>query len=174
MCLDTETEVLTKRGWLKYNEINKKDIVAGFNITNDEIKWCKINDLFSRKREQEDMFTYSNAHLDFRITSNHDLVVKSISDTCKNWNKEFVDITQQRKGMFKLPVSGFENVKDYNIKDEELKLLGWFMSDGTINKKSGQYQMSISQSVSHMNYIEEIREILNKLNIPFSEYRALS
>lgn len=173
MCLDTDTEVLTKRGWLKHNEITKSDIVAGFNTSDSGVEWCEIKELFERPRENEDMFNYSNSHLDFRITSEHDLIVKGNSDTCINWVKETVDKTYQRKSMFKLPVSGFENVKDYNIKDTELELLGWFMSDGTISKKSGQYQMTISQSVSHMLYIKEIRNILNKLKIPFSEHRVI-
>ena len=172
MCLDTETEVLTKRGWLSSKNIHKDDIVAAFNMSNESIEWCDIVNLFERERhENENMFNFSNPHLNFRITGKHDLIVKSRSSTSKNWKKEWVDETLLRKNMVKVPVAGFENVPDAAIKDDEITLLGWFLSDGTIKSASGQIQMTISQSVEHCNYLNEIRETLNRLNVPFSETR---
>lgn len=173
MCLDTETEILTKRGWMTHDSIKKTDIVAAFNSENEHIEWCNIKELVHRPRDiNEKMFSFKNPHLDFRITSQHDMVIKSTSGTSVNWIKETIDKSYMRKSMFRVPVAGFEQVEDYKIKDDELLLLGWFISDGTIRKASGQHQVTISQCENHRSYIEEIKDILTRLEVPFSETRV--
>ena len=43
-CVDSETEALTKRGWLKYNQITEDDIILSYD--NGNLKWSKIESIF--------------------------------------------------------------------------------------------------------------------------------
>lgn len=172
MCLDEDTEILTKRGWLKHGEMSKSDIVAGFNITNEEIEWCEVEEVFRRDREiGEDMFTYKSPHVDIRVTSQHDMVVKSRSKTSKNWKKEIVDISSERKDCFQIPVNGIQKIAEANITDDELNFIGWFLSDGTRVKNHYSEVIRIYQCTSenHKSRVEHIRKTLKRCRFKFSE-----
>ena len=47
-CLDAETEVLTKSGWKKYNELTLNDEVYSFDPQTEKGCWTKINEIISR------------------------------------------------------------------------------------------------------------------------------
>ena len=48
-CLDEETEVFTKRGWLKYTEINFSDQVIGIKNSNSE--WQNIDKIIIKQSD---------------------------------------------------------------------------------------------------------------------------
>lgn len=172
MCLDEKTEILTSRGWLKHFEINQKDKVAGFNINDGVVKWCKIQEIISREREvNEKMFTYRSTNLNFRVTSDHDMIVKSRSRTTKKWQKQTINDISLRKHCFHVPVSGVQVVKEAEITDDEIKFLGWFLSDGNrVDKGSGRSVASIAQCSNNPEYLAHIRSTLKGCNFKFSEY----
>lgn len=165
-CLDTETEILTKRGWLKYNEIKNDDIASAFNIETKTMEWVEIENIIIRPRNlNEKVYSFNSPNLNFRITSEHDIVVKSRKST--NWIKEEIDKCVLRKELFHVPISAPENIKCANIKDDEVRLLGWFMSDGTRNNKKNN--ITIGQSLANENYVNEIRNLLQRLNLKYGE-----
>jgi hypothetical protein len=45
-CVDDKTEALTKRGWLKYNEITTNDIILSLDPKDLNLKWSKVSDLY--------------------------------------------------------------------------------------------------------------------------------
>lgn len=169
-CLDDKTEILTKRGWLSRKEILDDDIIAGFNIENEKIEWCEILEKIERPiGENEKMYSFSNQHLDFRVTGGHNMIVKGHSNSCINWIKQTCEYVYNRSSMFYVPVAGICNDKDNSsITDDEIRFLGWFLTDGTKNKYTNQ--IIISQSMKHEEYRKNIENVLNKCGFKYGVY----
>jgi len=173
MCLDQETEVLTKRGWLKHDQINKRDIVATFNTVNKMTKWCPIQRIVKRARKpDEKMYSFKSPHLDFRVTSMHDMIVKSRSKTTKNWTKQTVNEMNKRKETFHLPVSSFDECRNDSITDAELSFLGWFLSHGTRSKYQKDECIRIYQASNAGYKLDHIRKTLKDCGFKWTEHES--
>ncbi len=169
-CLDDKTEILTNNGWKKRNEITNDSIVAGFNMTNDEIEWCNVDEFIERKiGADEEMFLIDGPHLNLRVTGGHDLIIKAKGKTAVNWHKFTAKEASLRKSFWSLPVCGFSRIKDCGLTDHDLHFIGWFLSDGSMNKKTnGIY---IAQSASKPEHCEHIRKTLLGCGVKFRESR---
>ena len=169
-CLDSETEILTRRGWLRNDDLRDDDMVAAFDRDREIVEWCSILNRVSRPlHESEKMFSVKSPHLDIRVTGGHDMLVRSMSRTNVNWQKQPASLVASRKAMFRIPVSAVERVEDCNISDWELEFIGWYLSDGTINKKTRG--LSISQSSSAIERCDRIRTVIRNCGFKFGEHR---
>lgn len=72
-CVDEETEALTQRGWLNYNEINEDDTILSY--AEGDLKWSSIKSIY-RGEYDGLMHKLSNksGSLDSLVTPNHKLV----------------------------------------------------------------------------------------------------
>ena len=159
-CLDEKTECLTKRGWLKYNEIKEDDIIYSYDIENDSGVWLNINEIII-KPYKGDMISVNGIQCDMLVTPNHRIFHKN--------KKEFVNYTLAKnlKGGYYIPVAKSENLNEYNLSDNIIKLCAWILTDGSVSKNKNHNGKIIYQS--KMNYIKEIRLILNILKFEFTE-----
>lgn len=169
-CIDSETEILTEVGWKNINSISYNDRAAAFDTETEEIKYRPVLNIVKRPLHNEECFySIKNDHLDIRVTNNHDMLTAcGKKTTC--WIKETAEKTSKRKGLYRVPVCGDLKIKDNEkITDSELLLLGWFLSDGTRNKKNNA--ITISQSYKHKHYINEIEEIIIQCGFKYGKYR---
>lgn len=162
-CLSMETEILTKRGWMNYSTICKDDAVAAFD--NGKIVWTEIEDIIHRNTYDGEQFvSFNNNVLDFKVTGEHNLLVKS-PHSKSGYSKEFAIDAIKRKAMYVVPVSGIEESKGLPFNDDEISLLGWLVSDGGLNKIHNS--IHIVQSLKNKDYCDEIESLLNKCNIRY-------
>lgn len=71
-CLSLDTEILTKNGWKKYNEIAIGDEVAAYNGKKLELQ--KVTKHYISESDLKDIVTVKNRHIDMRMTSNHRVI----------------------------------------------------------------------------------------------------
>lgn len=165
LCIDKETEVLTKNGFKTFNQITYNDILYGYDMITGEVKENKLLNIINRPQyDFEKIMSFSNNRIDFRVSSEHDMIFKSRT---KNYKKLPAREMLEHKTQMYVPVSGIEKSKGSNLEDKYLEFLGWFLSDGHHNKKNNR--ITISQS-STSTYINELRELLIKCNFSFKEY----
>ncbi|SFG55224.1 intein N-terminal splicing region [Prevotella sp. KH2C16] len=168
MCLDMKTEILTKRGFLKYSEISKDDKVAAYH--GGKIVFTSIEDIVHRQTyEGEPFVSFCNSHLDFRVTGEHDLLVKSRGSVC-DYKKEKAQDVMERNGMIIVPVSGIEYTEGLPLTDDEICFLGWVISDGNVNKHNNA--IHIVQSVKNEDNIKEIEMVLKNIGLRYSKILA--
>lgn len=72
-CVPLDSEILTKHGWKKYNEIHVGDDVMGYNIETKKCEWTKI--LKINYYSNADVVTYKNNNFKVRCTRNHKWVM---------------------------------------------------------------------------------------------------
>ena len=133
-CVSDDTEVLTKRGWLTHNNIKKTDLVFSFNTKNETGEWVNINKIHKFNYEG-DMFNLISSRLNFLFTPNHRLLFKNKH----NWKLKEIDKFKNTQTQIKIPISVVNNKKEYDIKDDILKIMAWFLTDGWIQQNKYCY-----------------------------------
>ncbi|MGJ5032339.1 DEAD/DEAH box helicase family protein [Bradyrhizobium sp. HKCCYLS2038] len=168
MCLDAQTEILTERGWLRHNQMTDGDKVAGFDRETGAIEWCDILSRVERPLSGgERMYGIKSPHLDIRVTDQHDMLVRSMSRTTKRWTKEPAAQMAMRAGLSRIPVAGIQGACGTVLTDDELRFVGWYLTDGCINKKTNQ--LYIAQSDAKPAHCAEIRRVLQSCGLKFGE-----
>lgn len=165
-CLDPETEVLTPEGWKTYKDIDRIQEVMVFDPSSDKI--IKTTVLSSIKRplyKDENMYGISGPHLDINVSDKHDMIVSSKNSSV--WIKEKAHEMAARKSLFKIPVAGHGEFKGCGLSKSELHLLGWYLSDGCINKKTNA--LDISQACNKTKHLDHIEKTLVRCGLKFGK-----
>ncbi|MDW7973115.1 MAG: ribonucleoside triphosphate reductase [Thermodesulfovibrio sp.] len=154
-CLSEDTEILTLDGWKRYNEVEIGDIIYTYNLKTQEIEQKPVNYVFKGEYSGY-MYSLRNRSQNQLISPKH-RVVRKIFNTEKNILEPIEEILKLKSPIV-IPVAGENKNPDYPISDEELKLLAWVLSKGSI-EKTGSYRVSIYQSCeSHRENYLEIKE----------------
>lgn len=69
-CFVEDTEVYTKRGWLKFNELNYDDMCLSVDIVTKQMEWSNINNII-KKKINEGVYHYYSSNLDLTVTKDH-------------------------------------------------------------------------------------------------------
>jgi len=160
-CLDEQTEILTKDGFRDVNNISIGDIVAGFDIRDGVISFVPALDKVDRLAEKnETIYRINTKKIDLAVTGNHRMVYHTLMRTNKgNKKSEWkIDTAAKIAGTKRryIPTCGIEDAKGVPLSDDELKLIGLFLSDGHFTGK----ELIIYQSVKQP-WNKEIVKILN-------------
>lgn len=165
-CLDPLTEVLTPEGWLKSEQALQAKNVLAFDLHTGAVSNVDVTGRVCRPMyEDESMYRLVSPHCDLLVSDKHNLIVKSRTPTAKNWQIQTAEQVADRTAMYAIPVAGHLELPDCGLTDDELKFLGWFMSDGTLNKNTNSIQ--ISQSVAKPNHIQHIADSIRGCGFKF-------
>ena len=169
-CVDQDTEILTKYGWKKYDEVNVEDEVATYNISKNKISFGKIKKIFIYNVKNEEMVHIGKRDLDIFVTKNHRMLVKKRCGSLRTIFAKNIAYSD------KIPISGIwqdEGVipNDYtnnhhSSKEELWELLGWFIAEGSFGKNNCAF---IYQNESEKS--NNIKKLLDALQIEYSIYR---
>lgn len=170
-CLDSKTEILTRRGWVGPVQFSENDEVASLDLDTDRIKWSKP--WATVFHLQNRFYEIKNHSLDVRVTHDHNLLVRSNCKRCRNWKLIPAEDAATRKGSFRIPVAGLEDVPDMpDLTDAQISLIGWFLTDGHVGPDG---RLTICQSTSQPQEIHEhIVESLNDSGVKWKsgDYEA--
>jgi hypothetical protein len=168
-CLDPETEILTAVGWKKHKEVIENEKMPAFDLITNQIKEVTLLSKIKRSLyPDEKMFAIKSPHLDICVTANHDMIVKGTSETCKNWQKQTAIKISERKRMFYIPVSGQGHYVGSGLSEAELHFIGWFLSDGCINKITKGFQ--ITQACNKVKHLAHIEKTLIACGFKYTKY----
>jgi len=173
-CYSEDTEFLTDSGWKRYNEVAVNDKLATIDVTSKQLQYQNYTDrkiaAYSGK-----MFEFENMFTKARVTPNHRMLVSSAHRGIKGIGYKYLEelsdwqyITAQvldegNRSSFHI-LQGVENSQiDYPVSDTYLKLLGAFVSEGTIRfRKNGHKTASIGQTnhgkLAFFTMIDSIKE----------------
>jgi hypothetical protein len=143
-CLDMQTEALTKRGWIKYQDIRHDDEVMSIDPKTSLWGWYPIISRICREHTGE-FITVNGNPVDMRVTPNHRILHKK-----RNWKKEFSGMqycqAESLPSRFSIPTSVTNNLPDFDIDDNWLTITGWLLTDGCIRTKGNSPRISFYQS----------------------------
>jgi hypothetical protein len=159
--LDCETEFLTKSGWRPYDRISDKEEIGTLNPVTKRLEWQEPNSRYESSYSGE-LYSYENSYTRFTVTPNHKLFLSNAHrgpsnnysskyvEASSDWKletvKDYFSSKRSHKHFFVVP-DGNDFEGDVNWTDDKIKLLGLYLSEGSIlyNKKGIPKYISISQ-----------------------------
>ena len=178
-CYSEDTEILTNKGWLTYEELKrvKSNIkLATVEITSRQVEFVECDEIFEYDYDSK-LISFKNKNsVDLLVTPNHRMVYNRRSNNRKitSWRESF-EIEEAEKlssrSWFRIPHFGEWDgdskkitIGDRSFRPEELlPFLGWFLTDGSLGERS----VIIHQS-KKKNF-KSIRESLEKLGFDYKE-----
>ena len=175
-CVDTETEILTNRGWLKYNELTTDDVSIAIdeNGAAVETNVSEVNVFHGQKT----VIDHSINHRRFSmvVTPNHDCLTQNYSSRDKKWQKprkvKAANLTNHhnlmRVPLVELQRTGGEYGENFAT------LLGWIAAEGQYAKfRNCKHRSDVrfAQSDWHNpTYVKEIDALLATFGDQSSRY----
>lgn len=165
-CLDMDTEILSKRGWKTAGEISIGDKVAGFNIETQHIELVETLDVYDTETSCDDKFvSLETPNTSIRVTDNHRMIFHTRRSD--GWRIKLAkDIAQYKDGVY-LPKAGYYDFPGCSLSDDEIRFVGWVMTDGSINKTTGG--ICITQSTKQP-WFSEIKRVLESCEFKYGSY----
>jgi hypothetical protein len=168
-CHDDTTELLTARGWRKYNEITKGDLVATYRMSDGAAEWQPLQDVYVAQYDGP-MVAVTTKTADFMVTPRHRMVVKSAHHDHERFVEiqEFLD--RETLGSNSFPKCAVGHDEEYReVSDDELTLIGWVMTDGCYpTSNDGGTDVRIYQSKPEG--VAAITALLKRLGLEFSTF----
>lgn len=161
-CHSKDTKLLTTKGYKNYWELNEGDLIPTWNQDKNKLEIKPIQDIHIY--EEEKMINFKNKTSDISVTHDHDMLVYNPKKNIYNKRKAN-DIKDRWANIF--PTFTNSNQEDYPISDNELRLLGWILTDGVIHKNHNITTIYQSKEEN----IKEIRKLLNSLNLDYREIK---
>lgn len=122
------------------------------------------------------MYNLKNRIQDQLISPKH-RVVRKVFNSNKYILEPIEDVLKIKSPVI-IPVSAKNIAKDAKISDEQIKLMAWIISEGTIKRPTkyrSAYRVSIYQSkIKNSKNYEEIKSLLKKFKLSYSEYVSAS
>lgn len=159
-CVDEETEALTNRGWLKYDQISLNDKILSYDTDTKNLTWGSIQDIYVGEYNDL-MFKLDLVGLDALVTPNHKFV------SLENGIKPIEEFkTNEHLVLLGNHVSD-EN-KSIKYSNNFVQLIGWAVTEGNylLGKRSNCVQIFQKEGEKAMR----IRKMLNDLNEDYKEY----
>lgn len=170
-CMSEDTEILTPEGWAGHNNLKKGDIIKTFNLKTGFIEDKPVTKIFAREYSGI-MYNLKNRIQDQLISPKHRVVRKKFQT--ENYVLEEIENVEKMKSPFIIPIAGKNILKDFKMSDEQIKLMAWIISEGSIEKPGKNrccHRVSIYQSeIKNKNNCEEIKNLLKHFKLNYSEY----
>ena len=143
-CLDLNTEVLTKEGWVSYAEMTYNHKIA--NWDNGNIYFKEPTNIIYRDIEEDEYYcNYESNSVNFRVTDNHNLLLRNQRQ--KKYNK--VKAGEVNGRILKTPVFGEYVPEQININQEQRNLkssLEKRISANSYNIRKRNSELSVAES----------------------------
>ncbi len=136
-CLDDRTDCLTRRGWLKPNEINATDEVCQWDSTTGALSWTPPQAVHFYPFEGE-LVALKNRHTDQRLTPNHRVYAK-ITRHSRNPASDRYEVLSAQKlherttaWRADLPLAGVLH-EGKQVDPDFAYLAGWWLTDAWLH-----------------------------------------
>ena len=162
-CYDEETEFLTVDGWKNFDDISKKDFLATVNTESLTVEFQKYSDKIDKQFTGQ-LYNIIGYHVNIMVTPNHNILNKKVSRKARgpiaDCNRGILEFTKAAE----LPadfdiltyitpneISNFDFSNLSIDKEDYLKLIGWYLSDGCTTKTTSKRKIKNNKSINSIN-----------------------
>lgn len=154
-CVPLNTEILTRKGWKKYDQLIIGEEVLGYNSNSGKLEWTSLEDI--RVFRNQETVVLSNKSFQFTCTPDHNWVQVNENNTWpyKRGNIQLKPIKAGQQHHYTI-LSAPLDCPTLDITNDEASLLGWLFTDGT-------HTLGDRASICQKKYTEEIQSLLDRL-----------
>lgn len=161
-CVDTETEIFTKRGWLHYDEVHEGDIALTYNGDKDVMEWQPIMEVVRMPYVGNMISMEGDTHSSLSTPNHRWFVRDNSSGPCVTRDSEFI-LDMSKKGSYRFPLcANIMSEDNSDFSDEWLELFGVFITDG-FHESLHQIGICQSSSCRKKGNIERIQYLIEKV-----------
>lgn len=168
-CADTQTELLSMRGWLKYDEVLVGDIIWTLNPAG-HAEWRPVLEVFKKHYDGE-MISFESKQFSALVTPNHSWPVsnKNRRKQKKDPMKVVLKETWKLAKHDQIPLARDPIFHESKHSPDFAELMGWWITDGS-NLPSNRIAIYQSHEANQTK-CDRIRTLLKNLGATFSENR---
>lgn len=160
-CIPTNSELLTKKGWVKLKDIQIGDEVASADLDNLNITFEEVYDKVPVKKQD----TYTCNEL--TATKDHRMIYSIQSNKNKYRIDYYGNLLMGNKNIY-IPLAG-NNINDgLKISDDMIKFYIAVQADGHYIKENNSYY-GLEFHLKKERKIQAIKEILESINLDYTE-----
>jgi hypothetical protein len=173
VCVDDQTEIFTRRGWLTHDQVQIGDESLAINPTTGRSEWQSITDMYRRYKPDWDMILMEGQSFSAMTTPHHKWLVQSEAGHWR-WRESRYLNTKDR---IPLTVPRGDAPTKEVYEDDFVELVAWYVTEGSRQAKYGS--KSVCQSLTaNPDKVKRIRGCLERLYGPsgavrFGPYRPL-
>jgi len=142
-CVDTETEILTRRGWMSWEEVRVGDETLALNAETGLTQWEPVREVIKLPAQRRRMLSMESRAVSSLTTEDHRWLVEhhaqQLSGPAKRswrWTTSGGGFSHHMRIPLPGPVSSLPQEPKYQ--DALVELVAWFWTEGTIRRrKSG-------------------------------------
>ena len=154
-CLDEQTEILTAEGWKL--DVQVGEMVAAFNPETSEVEFVPALAKIRRPLNDNETFcSIKGPAVDIRVTDQHRMLYDN--KRRKGWKFAPASHIASLRDGCRVPITGYGKFPGAPLSDDELRFIGWVMTDGSINKTNGA--VMISQGL-HQPWCKDIQACID-------------
>lgn len=130
-CVDTETEILTRRGWLRYDEVKPGDETLSIDETSGCSVWQPISDVKIFPDMVREMCSFKTNNFSAVTTPDHRWLVKRLSSETGRYDWKWrtsATLGNMDRFMRALPCSSLPTTVE--IPDHTVELVAWLYTEG--------------------------------------------
>ncbi len=178
-CFDKETEILTNDGWKLFKNLKYTDKVLSLNPENSVADYYPIKKIIAAPYKGI-LKKLKSRTSEFLLTPDHNLL------TVKNYKKGVLELKSLSSvrlskqiyspAIFKwkgldpktITFEGYSNSKKISFKIDTVawvKLVAWYLSEGTLDFRKGHYRLKISQK----NNCESLENVFRDVGLKFNK-----
>jgi len=172
-CVPLNTEILTEKGWRKYNQLRDITFVAGYDWDSNKLIWTKLKDVNVYKSAQLGKFEWrhykghkTNKNQYVYCTPNHKWLcnIQNVNGFIKS-----KDIKPKKNFLhnFILTAEGLHSQNSL-LSTAEAGILGWAFTDGHVIKLKNGYACEIQ--VLKKSSIKYLKKLLHNIDYSYSKY----
>lgn len=141
-CVPDYSEILTRDGWKRYDDLIVGEEVMTYNVEKDELEWQPCQNKQAFEHDQELMTFETKRGRNFAFTPNHRWPVRVTGNTVKHpWGTYVYPEKRTITTGDKLTVmQSFIQAAEYKGKDsiltpDQARLVGWIVTDGYFRRR---------------------------------------
>src|SRR5574340_57626 len=161
-CLTPDTEALTRRGWLKHDQIQVGDEILSYDASSGGVQWEPVQAVV-RRQHDGDVLVREGAGLSFSVTPNHRMFGRTLfsGKSGRGYTYTHADALP---GRFQIPVSARTcNQVEYGLTDDEIRLAAWMLTDSHHTSRGYVVFYQSGEASSR------IRSLLSRMGVEFGE-----
>lgn len=160
-CFDPETEILTKEGWMRYNEIHLRSDLATYNIEKEVIEYQQPTEIY-RDLYDGEFYYLKSEQIDLATTPNHRYYYRPFTDKQfeEKWRLKSAEKIHFGNNRLYFKVAGGMNVPAIDIDTNIIKLVGWLLTDGSLVWRGNSPSIMFFQAESKVHLITDILDEL--------------
>lgn len=169
-CVDTDTEVLTPKGWKTKDQLKQGDEIYSINMKSKQIEKDLVKAIIEKDSDGK-LYEFSNRDYLQRVTENHRVLTfeKDTNNYKIEIAKDLINRILKTSNPLRLPITCEGINQEKILSDDEVKLAAFLYTDGSFEKRHGNgWRIRWRKSIKKWG-IEEFEKTCANLGIEYTK-----